>query len=625
MQNNSQTPYFQSMQPEAPLQENVPVIHFDCSDGQPLQLVRIKNNRTFEIVPETADYLSKEIEGGVAVCSIVGKYRTGKSFLLNRLLNLSENNGFNVSSSMNACTKGLWIWSKPIFIQKDNVNIIFMDSEGLDSIDRNSDTDARLFALTVLLSSYFIYNSIGAIDEVSISTLSLITFLIKTVALEENKKLVSEYQLSQFAPKLLWILRDFVLEIKDSQNRVITAPQYLESALVDINNGNKYGANKDSQKSQQIRQTLINFFKNRDCLTMIRPVNDESQLRNIQHLQDEQIRPEFITSLYAIRNKIYKHCTQKVINGVGLNSRMLIAYLQQFIEGFNSGKLPVIQTAWKSLIESECRNHFEKASEYYEEEIKNVLNNEGLPEYSGSMKKIELFSSLGYFRDLAFNYFNKCYYIRERDIDVFETYKKKLKDYINAAEKRVINANTVTSRSKNSDLLNKKFSEFLKMTSPEKVTEEELVNEIGSNIYDVYVNQNFGGEETDDLCQNSQNLAKNLLEWYTNSVRQEAFRKKNSIARNQGNESEKLKLETEQYNIQKTRLSEMKEEIEKVDDRIHEIRTGANTTRISKLKEEQVKLDSKLKMLTELEGKNSKELVDLGMEIDKLTHKKKGC
>lgn len=40
-----------------------------------------------------------------------------------------------------------------------------MDTEGLDSVDSNNNIDHKLFALSVMLSSYFIYNSIGSINE----------------------------------------------------------------------------------------------------------------------------------------------------------------------------------------------------------------------------------------------------------------------------------------------------------------------------------------------------------------------------------------------------------------------------------------------------------------------------
>jgi hypothetical protein len=38
------------------------------------------------------------------IISVVGNYRTGKSYLLNRVI-LDKNNGFDVGSTVNACTK----------------------------------------------------------------------------------------------------------------------------------------------------------------------------------------------------------------------------------------------------------------------------------------------------------------------------------------------------------------------------------------------------------------------------------------------------------------------------------------------------------------------------------------
>jgi hypothetical protein len=45
------------------------------------------------------------------VITVAGKYRTGKSYILNRVL-LNQNVGFEVGPTINACTKGLWMWPK---------------------------------------------------------------------------------------------------------------------------------------------------------------------------------------------------------------------------------------------------------------------------------------------------------------------------------------------------------------------------------------------------------------------------------------------------------------------------------------------------------------------------------
>ena len=48
----------------------------------------------------------KGIKEKVGVIAVAGKYRTGKSFLLNRiLLDKRDDNGFGVGPTINPCTK----------------------------------------------------------------------------------------------------------------------------------------------------------------------------------------------------------------------------------------------------------------------------------------------------------------------------------------------------------------------------------------------------------------------------------------------------------------------------------------------------------------------------------------
>lgn len=72
------------------------------------------------------------IPGPVALVAIAGTYRLGKSFLLNRLF-LGQNFGFDVDGSINACTKGMWIWSQYIYCQRFGgpITLLVVDTEGL--------------------------------------------------------------------------------------------------------------------------------------------------------------------------------------------------------------------------------------------------------------------------------------------------------------------------------------------------------------------------------------------------------------------------------------------------------------------------------------------------------------
>jgi len=61
------------------------------------------------------------------------------------------------------------------------MKVFVLDTEGFGGIDENSNHDSRIFMFSLLLSSYFIYNSVGTIDERALNTLSLIVNLAKKI------------------------------------------------------------------------------------------------------------------------------------------------------------------------------------------------------------------------------------------------------------------------------------------------------------------------------------------------------------------------------------------------------------------------------------------------------------
>ena len=61
------------------------------------------------------------------------------------------------------------------------MDILLIDTEGFGGMDENVNHDSRIFLFSLLLSSYFIYNSQGSIDENALNNLSLIINLAKDI------------------------------------------------------------------------------------------------------------------------------------------------------------------------------------------------------------------------------------------------------------------------------------------------------------------------------------------------------------------------------------------------------------------------------------------------------------
>ena len=82
-------------------------------DGEPILLVSYNHeSHRFQLNPQAKDILAS-LPRPLGVLCVTGIYRTGKSFLLNRIL-LNQRQGFAVGSTINATTKGIWMWSKPV-------------------------------------------------------------------------------------------------------------------------------------------------------------------------------------------------------------------------------------------------------------------------------------------------------------------------------------------------------------------------------------------------------------------------------------------------------------------------------------------------------------------------------
>ena len=122
------------------------------------------------------------IDAPISCVAIVGPQRSGKSFILNCL---ADGPRFEVGPNVHACTKGIWMWSPPPAAAASGdaaaVHTIFLDTEGLGAVKASQHSDLRTFGLAVLLSSYFIFNTQGSIDEAAIKQLSFISQMTKAI------------------------------------------------------------------------------------------------------------------------------------------------------------------------------------------------------------------------------------------------------------------------------------------------------------------------------------------------------------------------------------------------------------------------------------------------------------
>jgi len=308
------------------------------------------------VVNEECISFLNALKGDIGIVTIAGKYRTGKSFFLNRcVLDEPFEGGFNIGSTIQACTKGIWLYTKPIECtdaEGNKFSAIVMDTEGIGALDADSTHDSRIFALALLLSSLFIYNSVGSIDEGAVNTLSLVSNISQHIRIK-SKEEPSQEELGRLFPSFLWVVRDFSLRLVNASGEEIGAQDYLEDAL---------------KGDETVRRALRDCFPVRQCLTLVRPCVDEDDLQLMGH-QPVQLRPAFVQQLDSVRQEIYRSVPRKTVMGKTICGSMLGMLAKSYTASINSGAAPVIKDSWELLSEVQCRHSLDESVSKFEDEV----------------------------------------------------------------------------------------------------------------------------------------------------------------------------------------------------------------------------------------------------------------
>ena len=338
----------------------------DLGEDTAMPLITINKKGQLVQNEEALEFL-RGIPLKLGVLGVCGKYRTGKSYLLNNiLLGNTSNQGFSVGPTINACTKGIWMWKRPfkmITPEDEEIGIILIDTEGLGAFDEDENHDTKIVLLTILLSSLLLYNSMGAINENALQSLSLVVNISKTIQ-QNNSESGNEDTLAANFPAFLWVLRDFSLQLVDTEGNHINARQYLELAL-----GEQNGTSDNIENKNRIRRLLKHFFAQRDCCTLVRPTEDETDLQNLAQIKIENLRPEFIQHVEVLKNKTKKKLKAKLVNDQKINGSMFADLVDNYVQVINKGKVPNIDSCWDNMCKSVATNAIQTAISAYHTQI----------------------------------------------------------------------------------------------------------------------------------------------------------------------------------------------------------------------------------------------------------------
>ena len=575
-------------------------------DGKAISMVNYDPSLGQFVINQEALEIIRQLQNPLGVISVAGMYRTGKSYLLNRML-LNRSGGFSVGPSINPCTKGLWMWSKTIQAhtpQGKPLNVLIIDTEGIGATDEDQNHDNKIMTLAILLSSYFIFNSMGTIDESSIQSLSFIVNITKNIQQKNGNK-----DFSKYLPAFMWVIRDFSLQLRNKEGNPITSKEYLEFSLEMQPGNSEFIVNKN-----QIRKMVKEYFPNRNCVTLVRPLLEEGNLQKLERTPASKLRKEFIEQVNYLRKTVLNSINPKKLNGQELNGEMFIDLIKSYVKMINEGAVPIIQTAWTYMRQNQAIIAKKNALENYKKKTEELNNKFPIKEefLRNTLKKIK--------REIILN-FNEEIIGEPEEKDL-----KELKNELKKLKYEIIN--------KNISVTNTQTNRFLKENY--KNIEEKIKNNEYLNITEYKDDI----EQFVQFCLNKCPVGPNrdmiiyefIIEKIMNSssllAKSNMDEMERIISDNSNNIDDLIKELNEEKDKEKKLNNELKEITEKLNQEKDKIssQNSNESDNLNKLMEEKnneiIKLKNKLNQCEKICAEKIKEMKQKVEEAEKISHQK---
>uniref|UniRef100_A0A8C4R430 GB1/RHD3-type G domain-containing protein n=1 Tax=Eptatretus burgeri TaxID=7764 RepID=A0A8C4R430_EPTBU len=295
----------------------------DPRNDRPLEFIRMDKEGKFHMIKDTLRYLS-EIKQSVVVVSIIGRYRSGKSYLMNKLA--GKRAGFMLGHAVQSCTKGIWVWPRPHPHDPKRV-LLLLDTEGLGDAEKDSEShDIHLFTLTLLLSSVLIYNTM---------VLNLADHVNTKIHQRDDERGMDFHQ---YFPTFVVCLRDFTLVLEIDGN-TCTPDEYLEHCL----SIRKKGKSRSCRDFNDQRECLSLYFQDRKCFAFPMPTSQEEMVQ-LDKLSDGKLNEEFLKTVEDFQRMIYEKGKVKSSGNLVLNGDCFATMATEYVKAFSSGAIPCIES-----------------------------------------------------------------------------------------------------------------------------------------------------------------------------------------------------------------------------------------------------------------------------------------
>jgi atlastin len=366
--------------------------HFVPKRGEALQIVSIGNEEdkyAFHFHKDAWMNILKRVptDKPVAIISVVGAFRTGKSFLLSWFLrylhhleqetDTSEvpwyrqfeslgNDGFDWKAGSERNTTGIWMWNCP-FILKE-VAVLLVDTQGMFDHETTMDLTASIFGFSTLLSSYQIYNVDKRIQEDHLQQLALFSEYARAAMrnhADDDGEQAREDAINKQKPfqRIEFLVRDWqhFEDEEDFEGMIKSMDDYLQKVI----------AERDAKDLQDTRIQILSCFEAIKCYGLVHPgfaVTKKKYTGSVSEME-----PLFLKLLDRYCQRVFSSVEAKSMHGQTLTAVEFGSYIEAYANLFASGaSLPTAATLLEATASANNTNAIQKAVQYYQERMDHI-------------------------------------------------------------------------------------------------------------------------------------------------------------------------------------------------------------------------------------------------------------
>mmetsp|Transcript_2887 Transcript_2887/g.3400 ORF Transcript_2887/g.3400 Transcript_2887/m.3400 type:complete len:550 (+) Transcript_2887:2-1651(+) len=398
-------------------------------DGKAVKIIDIDESGECFVLDEEAlrEIFSKvPVDMNVAMVSVVGAFRTGKSFLLDFFLrylrNTGENadidfkkkpdlswmtadgdslegnnnkvntkthdsddeiieickkkEGFSWKHGTERCTTGIWMWSE-YFVRivpetKEKVAVFLLDTQGMYDSKTGQHLTASIFGLGTLLSSYTVYNLVFQIQEDHLQHLALFSEYGRVATNEANNSEDASLDEDPVHPfqKLEFLVRDFRnldLEDEPEDNDISLLHEQMDAYLQDVL------SQKFQKDLKEVRDQIELCYEQLSCFCLPYPGEHVAERKGYDGSIDK-VRKHFLFLLGDYVRRVFgERLTVKKIQGQKVTAMQLFEYVKVYCSLFKESKIfPEAMTLFRATQEANIAGAIAKASAFYKNEMDKV-------------------------------------------------------------------------------------------------------------------------------------------------------------------------------------------------------------------------------------------------------------